>query len=58
VVQVIALIFVILLWVPCLVWPQILNGPYQWITKASARMMVRAVMGRKTEARAKAETPV
>ena len=57
VVQVIALVLVILLWVPCLIWPRILNGPYQWITKAGARMVARAIVGtRKTTARTKAET--
>jgi hypothetical protein len=57
VVQVIALVFVILLWIPCLVWPRILNGPYQWITKAGARMVARAITGgMKQKARTKAET--
>jgi hypothetical protein len=56
VVQVIALALVILLLVPCLIWPQILDGPYQWITKAGARMVARAIVGRKSGARAKAET--
>jgi hypothetical protein len=45
-VQGIALILVILLYVPCLIWPEILDGPYQWITKAGARMMARAIIGR------------
>jgi hypothetical protein len=56
VVQVIALIVVILLLVPCLIWPQILNGPYRWITTAGARTMARAIIGRKTGTRPKAET--
>jgi hypothetical protein len=59
VVQVIALVLVILLWVPCLIFPRILNGPYKWITKAGARMVARAITGTmKTAARTKAETPV
>jgi len=58
VVQVIALVFVVLLWVPCLLWPGILNRPYQWITKAGAKMVARAVIGggRKSDSRSKAET--
>jgi len=56
VVQVIALALVILLWIPCLIWPRLLNGPYQWITKAGARMVARAIVGRKTGARVNAET--
>lgn len=59
VVQGLALVLAILLYVPCLIWPSILNGPYQWITRAGAHMAVRAVMGkRKNGARTKAETPV
>jgi hypothetical protein len=59
VVQVIALALVILLWVPCLIWPRILNGPYKWITKAGARMVARAIVGtRKQGTRTKAETTV
>lgn len=58
VVQVIALVFVIIGWIPCLIWPGIINKPYQWITTKSARMMARAVMGsnRKTPRAAKAGT--
>lgn len=60
VVQVIALAFVIVGWIPCLIWPGLLNGPYQWITKASARMMARAIIGgnRKNGRVQKAETTV
>lgn len=54
--QVIALALVILLFVPCLIWPQILNGPYRWFSRAGARMMTRAIIGRKPTARVKAET--
>lgn len=48
VVQVIALLLVVILWVPCLLWPGILNRPYQWITKAGARLVARSIVGRKT----------
>lgn len=47
VVQVIALVLVILLLVPCIIWPGILNRPYQWITRAGARTMARAIIGKK-----------
>jgi hypothetical protein len=57
VVQVIALVIVVLIWVPWLIWPGLLNGPYQWITKAGARMVARAVIGKTKTARVpKAET--
>jgi len=46
VVQAIALVLVILLWVPCLIWPSILNGPYRWITQMGARFMARSIIGR------------
>lgn len=55
VVQVIALILVILLLVPCLIRPGILDRPYQWITRTGARMMARAIIGKKG-ARVKPET--
>jgi hypothetical protein len=44
--QVIALIFVLLLWVPCLIWPGLLNPAYNWITTNGARMMARSMLGR------------
>jgi len=44
--QVIALVLVILLWVPALIWPQIFNRPYNWVTTGMARMAVRTVIGR------------
>lgn len=59
VVQVIALVLVIVGWIPCLIWPGILNRPYQWITKAGAKMMARALIGNRRTGRVpKAETPV
>lgn len=47
VVQVIALVIVLLLWVPCLIWPGVLNPAYNWITNAGAHMMARAVIGKR-----------
>lgn len=59
VVQAIALVLVIVGWIPCLIWPGILNRPYQWITKAGAKMMARALIGNRRTGRVpKAETPV
>jgi len=55
VVQVIALVLAVILWAPCLIWPKILNRPYNWITRMGAKMMARALIG-KQGARAKAET--
>ena len=46
--QVIVLIFVLLLWVPCLIWPGILDPAYNWITKSGARLMARSLLGRKS----------
>jgi hypothetical protein len=43
--QVIALVFVILLYVPGLIWPRMFNRPYNWITEGMARMAVRTVIG-------------
>ena len=48
--QVILLAAVIVLYVPCLAFPDILNGPYQMITKGMARIFARSVMGRKPKA--------
>ena len=57
VVQVIALALVIVLWIPCLIKPGIINGPYEWISKAGAHMVARAIIGKsKNSARTKAGT--
>lgn len=37
---------VIVLYVPCLIWPGILDGPYRTITKAMARLFAQSVLGR------------
>jgi len=41
--QAILLVGAVVLYVPCLVFPGILDGPYQWITKGMGRIMVRAM---------------
>jgi hypothetical protein len=44
--QLLLLTLAIVLYVPCLIWPGILNGPYMWITKGMARIMARSMLGR------------
>jgi len=56
IVQSVALLLIIVLWVPCLIWPEILNGPYRWITKVGARIMVRTVVRRSGPRRTDTET--
>ena len=51
--QAILLVGVVVLYVPCLVFPGILDGPYQWITKGMGRIMVRAMFGRKAQPKAR-----
>lgn len=46
--QAILLVMVCLLFVPCMIWPGILDGPYQWITKGMGRIMVRTIFPKKT----------
>lgn len=60
VVQVVALVLVAILWIPCLIRPGILNGPYQWITTAGARLAMRSILGksRKSERVVEAESPI
>ncbi len=53
--QVILLAAIIVLYVPCLVFPAILDGPYQWITKGMARVFAKSIMGRKPKAGMTAE---
>lgn len=45
VVQVVLLALAIVLIVPLLIWPEIINGPYQMITKGMARIMARTIVG-------------
>jgi len=52
-VQVLALVVVIILLIPSLIFPQIWNGPYRWVTRISARMAARALI---SPARKAAET--
>lgn len=48
--QVLLLVVAIVLFVPCLIWPAILDGPYRWVTKGMARIMARNIMGRRRDA--------
>lgn len=45
--QIILLILVILLFVPLMVYPAMLNGPYRWITGGMGRIMIRAMRGKR-----------
>jgi hypothetical protein len=45
--QLFLLLAAILVYIPCLIWPNLLNWPYVWMTKGMARIMARAVIGRK-----------
>jgi hypothetical protein len=44
--QVLLLIAAIVLFVPLLIWPELLDGPYRIITRAMGRMMARSIVGR------------
>lgn len=45
--QALLLAAAIVLYVPCLIWPGLLNGPYRMITKGMVRTFARGFMGRK-----------
>jgi hypothetical protein len=46
--QVILLVIVIILFIPALIWPSILDGFYRWITKSMARIMARNLVGKRS----------
>jgi hypothetical protein len=45
--QLLLLVLAILLYIPCFIWPGILNGPYLWITRGMARIMARSMLGKR-----------
>jgi hypothetical protein len=45
--QAILLVFAVVLYVPMLIWPDMLTSPYLWVTRNVSKIMVRAVIGRK-----------
>lgn len=45
--QLLLLVLAIVFYIPCLIWPGILNGPYLWITKGMARIMARSMLGKR-----------
>lgn len=45
--QLLLLVLAIVLYIPCIIWPGILNGPYLWITKGMARIMARSMLGKR-----------
>lgn len=49
--QVVLLALAIVLIVPLLIWPKIINGPYQMITKGMARIMARTIVGHRANGR-------
>jgi hypothetical protein len=55
VVQVVALILILVIWIPCIIWPPLLNRPYQRITRGMVRLATRSMLGNGRRA-AKAET--
>jgi hypothetical protein len=50
--QVFLLAALIVLFVPLMIWPQILNKPYLTITRAMGRMMARGIVGKKSRPKA------
>lgn len=44
--QVILLVCAVLLFVPCMIWPQMLDPVYRWITRGMARIMAKAMVGK------------
>ena len=45
--QLILLVAAILLFIPLLIWPSIMNRPYRGITRAMGRLMARTIVGNK-----------
>jgi hypothetical protein len=44
--QIVLLVATVVLFVPLMIWPEILNRPYLVITRAMGRMMARGLVGR------------
>jgi hypothetical protein len=45
--QGILLILVILLYIPFMIWPGILDRPYKWITAGMARIMIKSMRNKR-----------
>jgi hypothetical protein len=45
--QLLLLTLAIVLYIPCLIWPGILNGPYLWMTRGMTRVMARSILGKR-----------
>jgi uncharacterized membrane protein len=43
--QLLLLVAAIVLYVPCLVWPEILDGPYRMITRGMVRVFAKGIIG-------------
>lgn len=47
--QVFLLVAIIILYIPCLIYPKMLDGMYRWITRGMARIFARSVIGKRRE---------
>lgn len=45
--QVVLLALVVVLFVPLLIWPRMLDRPYRWVTRGFARIIAKGMMGHK-----------
>jgi hypothetical protein len=50
--QVFLLIAVVVMFVPLLIWPGMLNKPYRIVTRAMGRLMARSIIGKKPKPKA------
>lgn len=47
--QLILLALAIVLYVPLLVYPKMVDGPYRWVTRGMARIAARSMFGKRRE---------
>lgn len=50
--QILLLVAAIVIFIPALIWPAILNPVYQWITRGMARIMAKSMLGRRHKQKA------
>lgn len=50
--QTVLLVAAILLFIPLLIWPGLLDKPYRTITRAMGRLMARTIIGKKPKSQA------
>lgn len=46
--QIFALVAVVILWIPAVIWPQLLDSPFKLFTRQFMRGMVRGMVGGKS----------